>query len=206
LFAKSIIAWIDARAWGLLCQFDLGLFNSDYAVFPKMVFKKVFECHYFMKFNDWFNAVEDYQILQILLAAINEPILSCAVPEFYDCPDVVIDLTQSHQYFVDKYTLMDQPRHPCYQIGLRISPTGFWYGASADWAMVSDLTNNIIIVGLDRDAALNFRADFGGKYFDINQQVENMEQGNFALGKMIEGDKAEFSLLVDREEIMKIYG
>jgi hypothetical protein len=32
-----------------------------------------------------------------------------------------------------------------------------------------------------------------------------MEQGNFELGKIIEGDKAEFSQLVSREEIMKIY-
>jgi hypothetical protein len=51
---------------------------------------------------------------------------------------------------------------------LQINPTRFWFGASADWAMVSDLTNNIIIVGLDHDAVLNFRADFDGKYFDIN--------------------------------------
>jgi hypothetical protein len=170
-----------------------------------MVFKRVFDCHYFMRFNDWFCDVEDYRMLQAFLTAINEPVLYCAVPEFYNCSDVAIDLTKTHQNFLDQYTLMEHPEHPNYRIGLRISPTGFWFGASADWAMVSDLTNNIIIVGLDRDAALNFRADFDGKYFDINQQVENMEQGDFELGKIIEGDKVEFSQLVNREEIMKIY-
>jgi hypothetical protein len=32
-----------------------------------------------------------------------------------------------------------------------------------------------------------------------------MEQGNFELGKIVEGEQAEFSRLVDREEIIKIY-
>jgi hypothetical protein len=185
--------------------FNLKLFSHDFAVFPKMVFNKVFDHHYFMRFNDWFHDPEDYRMLQIFLTAINEPVLYCSVPAFYDCPDVAINLAKGYQHFIDKYTFMDRPEHPYYGIGLRNSPTGFWYGANADWAMVSDLINNIIIVGLDRDAALNFRVDFAEKYFDINQQVANMEQGNFELGKIVEGEQAAFSRLVDREEIIKIY-
>jgi hypothetical protein len=76
--------------------FNLELFNSDFAAFPKMVFKKVFDCHCFMRFNDWFCDVEDYRMLQVFLMAINEPVLYCAVPEFYNCSDVAIDLTKTH--------------------------------------------------------------------------------------------------------------
>jgi hypothetical protein len=163
--------------------FNLDLFNPDFAVFPKMVFKERFEHYYFMTFNDWFHQAFDYKMLQMFLEAINEPYLYCAVPDFYNCPTIKIDVSKSHAYFLKRYLLEDRPKHPHYHIGLRVSPCGFWYGKSMDWAIVSDLTNDIMIIGLKPAAALNFRADFGGKYFDIEQVIHNMENLHYILQK-----------------------
>lgn len=70
--------------------------------------------------------------------------------------------------------------------------------------MVSDLTTNVMLLGVKYEATLNFRADFSGKYFNIKQQIEKMEQLDFQLGKIIQRENVEFSRLVNKEEIMRI--
>ncbi len=117
------------------------------------------------------------------MQAINEPWLYCAVPDFYNCPDLKIDSNKTHAEFVHDYCL----KNTIYEsgVGLRISPTGFWYGQTLDWAIVSELTNNIYIVGLKHDAALNFKADFAGRFFDIYQYLKREEQANFIVEKKI---------------------
>jgi hypothetical protein len=161
--------------------FNLPLFNPDTAVFPQQVFKQPFDEYLLMNLEDWFNNEEDYNCLCHFLKAINEPYLYCAVPDFYGCPDLKIDITKTHAEFVQKYLLVKPDAENT--TGLRISPTGFWYGQSLDWAIVSDLTNNIYIAGLKHDAALNFKADFAGKFFDIQQWIKNQEEANCILGK-----------------------
>jgi hypothetical protein len=150
--------------------FNLDIFSLEKTAFPKMVFKKKFDTHLFMNLEDWFSNAEDYRDLQCFLQAINEPYLYCAVPDFYNCPDLKIDSTKSHAAFVAAYTT--NKRYKNNPIGMRISPEGFWYGESGEWAIVSDVINNIFIVGLTHDAALNFKADFPGKYFDADAYVQ----------------------------------
>jgi hypothetical protein len=163
--------------------FNLNLFSLEHTVFPKMVFKKKFDTHLFMNLEDWFDNAEDYRDLQCFLQAINEPYLYCAVPDFYNCPDLKIAVTKSHAEFVAVYTTNKKDKNN--PIGMRISPEGFWYGQSGDWAIVSDLTNNIFIVGLNRDAALNFKADFPDKYFDAKGYIERQLKANRRLGNDI---------------------
>ncbi len=154
--------------------FNLHLFSKSKTAFPHMVFKTKFDCHLFMNIEDWFHNEQDYRDLQCFLEAINEPFLYCAVPEIYNCADLKIDIKSTHKEFLNSYL---QNTNDELEIGLRISPEGFWFGKSDDWAIVSDVINNIFIVGLNKDAALNFKADFPGKYFDakeyINRQIEN---------------------------------
>ncbi len=180
--------------------FNLHLFNPDFAVFPQQVFKEKFDEYLFMNLEDWFNNEADFNCLHFFLEAINEPKLYCAVPEYYQLPDLKIDHSKGYQHFIDEYTFASQPN----EIGLRISPTGFWYGESLDWAIVSDLTNNIYIVGLKNHAALNFKTDFSGQYFDIHQVVKNMEQATFILGNA-ENPDFEFTEIISKAEIIERY-
>ena len=164
--------------------FNLHLFNPDTTVFPKMVFKKKFDTHLFMNLEDWFNNEEDYRDLQCFLQAINEPYLYCAIPDAYKCSDLKIENTVSHASFVKAYCTNHQDKNN--PIGRRISPDGFWYGESEDWAIVSDLINNIYIVGLNHDAALNFKADFPNKYFDAQAYIERLLNENAQLENPID--------------------
>jgi hypothetical protein len=104
--------------------FNLNLFNPKTTVFPKMVFKKKFDTHLFMNIEDWFNNAGDFNDLRCFLQAINEPYLYCAVPDFYNCPDLKIDTTKSHAEFVVAYTTNKKDKNN--PIGMRISPEGFW--------------------------------------------------------------------------------
>jgi hypothetical protein len=134
------------------------------------------------------------------LEAINERNLYCAVPKCYQLPDLKIEHGRGYQHFINEYTFANQLN----EIGLRISPTGFWYGESLDWAIVSDLTNNIYIVGLKHDAALNFKADFSGQYFDIHQVIKNMEEANLIFGK-VENLDFEFTKIDNKVGIIEQY-
>ncbi len=182
--------------------FNLHLFNPDCTVFPKQVFKEPFDEYVFMNLEDWFNNQDDYTCLRHFLQAINEPYLYCAVPGYCNCPDLKIDITKTHREFLDGYLLANTGDKN--GIGLRISPTGFWYGQSLDWAMVSDVTNNIYIVGLMYDAALNFKADFAGRFFDIHQYLKREEQANFILGKSNDPG-CKYSAMDNKKEIIDWY-
>jgi hypothetical protein len=180
--------------------FNLELFNPDFAVFPQQVFKGKFDKYLFMNLEDWFNNEDDFNCLHFFLESVNEPYLYCSMPGFYNLPDIKIDHRKGYKHFIDEYTFANDQN----QIGLRISPTGFWYGENLDWAIVSDLTNNIYIVGLKNHAALNFKADFSGQYFDIHQVIKNMEDANFILGKS-ENPHFEYAEMTNKAEIIERY-
>jgi hypothetical protein len=182
--------------------FNLKAFNRKTTVFPKMVFKKKFDVHLFMNLEDFFNNAEDYNDLQCFMQAINEPYLHCAVPKFYDFPDLTFDISKSHTEFVAAYTA--NPKDKNDPLGMRNSPEGFWYGDSGDWAIVSDLINNIYIVGLNRDAALNFKADFPNKYFDANEYIKRSLNANSILGNNIDTVDGDVKKWID--DFVKMYG
>jgi hypothetical protein len=164
--------------------FNLELFNPKTTVFPKMVFNKKFDTHLFMNLEDWFDNAEDYRDLQCFMQAINEPFLYCAVPDFHKMPDLKFDISKSHAEFVAAY--MSKTNDVNDDLGMRLSAEGFWYGQSGDWAIVSDLLNNVFIVGLNRDAALNFKADFPDKYFDAHEYLKRELNLNAILGNEID--------------------
>jgi hypothetical protein len=164
--------------------FNLELFNPKTTVFPKMVFKKKFDMHLFMNLEDWFRNPEDYRDLQCFMQAINEPFLYCSVPNFHKIPDLTFDISKSHAEFVAAY--MSNPKDKNDPIGMRNSAEGFWYGQNGDWAIVSDFMNNVFIVGLNRDAALNFKADFPDKYFDATEHIQRQLKANSILGNKID--------------------
>lgn len=147
--------------------FNLELFNPKFTVFPKQVFRENFDVYLWMNLEDWFHDEDDFNRLHFFLESINEPFLYCSVPAHHHLPDLKIDHNRGYQHFVDEYCFTNRPKAREQPIGLRTSPEGFWYGANLDWAIVSDLINNIFIVGLKHHAALNFRADFGEKCFDL---------------------------------------
>ncbi len=184
--------------------FNLHLFNPDFAVFPDQVFKEKFDEYIFMNLEDWFNNADDFNCLHFFLEAINEPFLHCAVPEYYKLPNLKIDHAKGLQHFIDEYTFANKLTSNENKIGLRISPTGFWYGESLDWAIVSDLTNNIYIAGLKHAAALNFKTHFSGKYFDIHQIIKNLEEANFILGKAANSN-FEYAEIDHKAEIIERY-
>jgi hypothetical protein len=149
--------------------FNLELFNQKTTVFPKMVFKKKFDMHLFMNLEDWFSNPEDYRDLQCFMQAINEPFLYCSVPNFHKIPDLTFDISKSHAEFVAAY--MSNPKDKNDPIGMRNSAEGFWY---------------VFIVGLNRDAALNFKADFPDKYFDATEHIQRQLKANSILGNKID--------------------
>ncbi len=181
--------------------FNLELFNPKLTVFPKMVFKKKFDTHLFMNLEDWFNNADDYRDLQCFMQAINESYLYCAVPNFHNCPDLKWDISKSHAEFKEAY--MAKSNETNEYLGLRISAEGFWYGDSGDWAIVSDLINNIYIVGLNNDAALNFKADFPDKYFDSQEQIRRQLDFNSILGNEIDTKNSEVKAWMDA--FLKLY-
>jgi hypothetical protein len=160
--------------------FNFDLFNPKVTVFPEQVFKEKFDEYLFMNLEDWFNDEDDFNRLHFFLEAINEPFLYCSVPAHYNLPDLKIDHNKGYQHFIDEYTFINRPESPMHPIGLRISPEGLWFGETADWAIVSDLINNIYIIGLKQHAALNFRADFGDKCFDVRQFISRYQPTNKA--------------------------
>jgi hypothetical protein len=182
--------------------FNLSLFNPNFAVFPQQVFKEPFDEYLFMNLEDWFNNESDYNFLCFFLQANNEPYLHCAVPNLYHCPDLKIDITAPHAAFINEYLLKSTEGE--LGIGLRISPIGFWYGQSLDWAIVSDLTNNIYIVGLKHQAALNFKANFAGRFFDIHHLLAKMKETNFLLGKRNNPD-FKYTEMENKDEIINRY-
>jgi hypothetical protein len=208
----KILAFIDtkiiAEFEGLIAQiamknalFNLDLFNPEKTAFPRMVFNKKFDTHLFMNLQDWFHDAEDYHDLQCFMQAINEPYLYCSVPDCYNCPDIKFDISKSHADFLATYMAKSNDRNE--HLGMRLSPEGFWYGQSGDWAIVSDLINNIFIVGLNHDAALNFKADFPDKYFDVHEQIKRNLHFNHALGNDIDTNDAGVKAWMD--EFVKMY-
>jgi hypothetical protein len=201
----KIIAKFEERMRQLTMKkalFNLELFNPKITVFPKMVFKKKFDTHLFMNLEDWFNNVEDYRDLQCFMQAINEPFLYCSVPDFHKMPDLTFDISKSHSEFVAAY--MSNPKDKNDPLGMRHSAEGFWYGQSGDWAIVSDMLNNVFIVGLNRDAALNFKADFPGKCFDAHEHINRETQINRQLG--YDFDHNDPNLKAWIEDFIEMYG
>lgn len=157
--------------------FEVDAFVPGYAAFPQQVFHKLFSRNFFLDFNDWFNESDDYARLQTFLQQLEEPFCYASVPLFYLLNPVQFSPACSHSDFVNGFTYnsADNQNDPASGVGLRLSSQTFIYGESQTWAMVSDLTHNIIIVGLDESAVPSFESSFADQYYDIRQVIANLE-------------------------------
>jgi hypothetical protein len=158
--------------------FNLDLFNPQNALFPQQVFRKQFSNYLFLDFNDWFSENEDYKKLQGFCQGIKELAFFADAPIFYLLNPVRFSSDCAHSDFVKGFTYAfdhEAAEHPAQNIGLRLSPETFLYGESLNWAMVNDLTHNLIIVGLEGSALDAFKASFHERYFDIHEVIRKLE-------------------------------
>ena len=156
--------------------FEIEQFKPEYAVFPKQVFRKRFSHYLFLTFNDWFNNGEDYSHLQRFLQALNESVFFASAPVFHLLNPVKFTADCSHQDFVKGFTYSfdGKPSSPADGVGLRLSSQSLMYGESQAWAMVHDLTHNLIIVGIEDEAYSHFKTSFS-KSFDIHGAIKQLE-------------------------------
>jgi hypothetical protein len=165
--------------------FKVELFSPQNALFPKQVFRKVFDKYLFLSFNDWFDELEDYEKLHDFCQLVKEHFFYADAPSFYLLNPVKFSSDCTHLDFVNGFTYVSkdgEAEHSAKNIGLRLSPETFIYGESLTWAMLNDLTHNIIIVGLDDIVLDAFKSSFHGKYFDIHEVIRKLE--TFQGGKM----------------------
>jgi hypothetical protein len=158
--------------------FNLDLFNPQNALFPRQVFRKHFSSHLFLDFNDWFNEDKDYKKLQGFCQGIKEPTFFADAPTFYLLNPVQFSANCTHADFVKGFTYTfdrEIAEHPAQNIGLRLSSETFLYGESLTWAMVNDLTHNVIIVGLESSVLDVFKSSFHERYFNIHEVIHRLE-------------------------------
>jgi hypothetical protein len=163
--------------------FYLDRFNPQTVVFSQQVFRKAFGAYLFLRFNNWFNDPADYQRLQDFCQIIQEPTFVADAPPFYLLNPVQFTVGCPHGVFVGGFTYHadhDQINHLACGIGLRTSPETFIYGESGRWAMVNDLTHDLIIVGLESSVLEAFQASFQGQFFDIHGAIGQLEESQGA--------------------------
>lgn len=167
--------------------FNLDLFNTECAVFPRQVFNHHFDSYRFMVFNDWFNAADDYNNLISFLKSIGET-------NFYaSCP---------HPFLVNPVAFTSDATHEEFQKGLRYgqdkdnyskdiltSPETFYYGEKDKWAIVLDITNNIVIIGLMAFSVEPFKKAFQDKVFNAEGIVYWMQSASERMGYIYSEDE-----------------
>ncbi len=158
--------------------FNLELFKPGTTTFPQQVFNKKFHSYFFLQFNDWFNLPGDYDCLRHFVGLIKDHFYYADVPGYYLLNPMMFSANCSHQEFIDgfTYSFNDDTNYPAKNIGLRLSSQNFFYGENQTWAMVSDMTNNIVIVGLECNYVDDFKSAFADKYFTIEKVMENVEE------------------------------
>jgi hypothetical protein len=159
-------------------------FPPGVAIFPRQVFRKAFDTHLFLTFNDWFDNSIDHQYLQSFVRLLGDKFYYADVPSCYLLNPVKFSVDCSHSDFVTgfNYALSDDRTNP-QNLGLRLSPTSLIYSDSQTWAMASDLTHNIVIVGLEAKAVESFQTAFDGNYFDIHEVIRRLEEFMSVLSK-----------------------
>jgi hypothetical protein len=158
--------------------FSLDLFNPQFAVFPRHVFSTKFDAYRFLHFNDWFDRQDDFDYLIEFIELAGESEFFAACPPFCLLSPVKFSVDCSHSEFVKGFTYNwdAHSEHPANGIGLRMSPQTFMYGTNQAWAMVNDLTHDIVIVGLKTSVQTAFESAFSGKYFTIQGVVQKLEE------------------------------
>lgn len=155
--------------------FNLDLFNTECAVFPRQVFNHRFDSYRFMVFNDWFNAAADYGSLISFLNFIGETDFYASCPHPFLVNPVAFTSEATHEEFKKGLRYGEDKEH--YSKDILTSPETFYYGESGKWAVVLDITNNIVVVGLKAKTVDSFESAFEGKFFDTKGVISWLTEG-----------------------------
>jgi hypothetical protein len=156
--------------------FSLDNFSYNQTAFSKQVFNKHFDKIFFLEFNGWFNSEEDFTKLISFVKESGSRSFIASCPPFYLLNAISVPVTSSRRDYVDNHTYSIIQEEKNRGVGIRKSPEAFYYDESEKWAMVSDLTNNIIIAGLDISLVKVFETVFEGQFQDINEFVKTLEE------------------------------
>ena len=174
--------------------FNLNLFDTEHAVFPHQVFNRRFDSYRFMIFNDWFRNVDDYNSLISFLHLIKETNFYVSCPP----PFLVNPVKFTSKVMPDEFQQGIRYGHnkDHYTKDILTSPTAFYYGESDRWAMVLDVTNNLVIVGLEATTIDAFETAFKGKFFDVQEVIDWWIKGFEQLYELL---PESFSKVEDKE-------
>jgi len=153
--------------------FNLDLFNTEIAVFPQQVFNRHFDYYRFMVFNDWF--ANDYDNLTAFLNSTKETKFYASCPPPFLVNPVAFTSKATHEEFQQGIRYGHNKDH--YSKDILTSPSTFYYGENDRWAIVLDITNNLVIVGLETTTVNSFESAFEGKFFDVEGVIDWMTEG-----------------------------
>lgn len=122
-----------------------------------------------MVFNDWFADVADYNCLINFLNATGEKVFYASCPHYFMVNPVKFTNKTKHDEFQKgiRHHIAGARPNVANEIGILVSGQTFYYGESERWAMVLDISNNLVIVGLDATTVVAFERAFEGKFFDV---------------------------------------
>ncbi len=162
--------------------FDLDLFNTERAVFPRQAFKRRFDSYRFMIFNDWFHSLEDYDSLITFLKSIGENTFYASCPPPFLVNPVAFTIDATHEQFQQGIRYGNNKEN--YSKDILTSPASFYYGERDQWAIVLDISNNLVIIGLEATALDDFESVFEGKIFDVQRVIDWWIEGFDRLYKL----------------------
>lgn len=150
--------------------FDLDLFNTERAVFPQQVFKGRFDSYRFMIFNDWFHSIDDYDSFITFIKSIGETNFYASCPPPFLVNPVAFTIEATHEQFQQAIRYGNNKEN--YSKDILTSPASFYYGERDEWAIVLDISNNLVMVGLDAAMVGAFESAFEGKFFDVQGVID----------------------------------
>jgi hypothetical protein len=153
-------------------------FNLQTALFPNYVFRKFFNYLVFLPFNDWFSESAEFKKLIKFTQEIEEKSFIMSCPPFYKiCPIEFLEHCLHRTFLQTRSHLSEEfSRFHTKGVGFLISPEVFMFSKGQTWAMVHDITNDLIIVGLDESVKSHFKSIFGSEVFSINGALGNPEK------------------------------
>jgi hypothetical protein len=167
--------------------FNLDLFDTETAVFPRQVFNHRFDSYRFMGFNDWFHTAEDYNSLISFLNFIGETNFYASCPPPFLVNPVAFTIDATHGEF-QKGLRYGQDKDN-YSKDILTSPASFYYGERDKWAIVLDITNNLVIVGLMASVVEPFKIAFQDKIFDTEGIIHWMQSASERMGYIYSEDE-----------------
>lgn len=147
--------------------YDLDNFNPKTTAFPKPLFKKKFDKIVSLKSNDWFHSELDFNNLVAFVKSIGSDTFIASCSPYNLIAPIEVPVSASLEEYVDSHSYKSVEGHQFQGVGIRKSLETFYYDKSAKWAIVSDLTNDITIVGLEKNIVKDFKKAFEGRFTAI---------------------------------------